>query len=94
MAISKVRFLTDTVRDRPEIPQVFLFSVQEKGGVEPSENRKLEENIREEGGGGGSSLLKILNMGKHVERSGRKGKLLPKDSNTIIVWLLLTRSTS
>ena len=31
---------------------------------------------------------------KHVERPVKRGKLVSKDSNTIIVWLLLKRSTS
>ena len=47
--LSYCRLYSRQIRDRPEIPQVlFIFCSRKRGGgVEPPENRKLEEKPEE-----------------------------------------------
>ena len=87
------------VRDHPEIPKVFLIiSSGKKGGRRLSllKIENLRKNLRKisERGGGVEPPENTKLEKKHVERPVRRRKLLPKDSNTIIVWLFLNRSTS
>ena len=75
MAISKVRFLTDTVRDRPEIPQVFLFSVQEKGGVLNLLKIEKLRKILERRGVGGVEPPENTKHGKTCGKIWQEGKI-------------------